>query len=106
MNSFNHYAYGAIGDWMYRTIGGIRMDSGLPAYQKAILKPRPEGGITWARHQVDGPYGELAMNWEISGDRLKVQVTVPPNTSAVLMLPDDEKELGSGTWNEECQWTQ
>ena len=106
MNSFNHYAYGAVGDWMYRTIGGIRLDPDVPAYRRTILRPKPEGGITWARHTVETPYGSLSMSWEINGDILKVQAMVPPNTTACLMLPDGEKELGAGSWTEECIWPQ
>ena len=87
MNSFNHYAYGAIGDWMYRVVAGLDMDPVQPAYRHALIHPQPGGGLTTARATLATPYGELASAWTISGGRLELAVTVPPNTTALVRLP-------------------
>ena len=84
MNSFNHYAYGSIGDWLYRFIAGL--DMAAPAYKKASLRPRRLPGLSYARAQVDTPYGTLACGWEAQDASLRVTVTVPENTDAVLFL--------------------
>src|SRR5690606_18520101 len=52
-NSFNHYAYGAIGDWLYRTVAGIDSDPAAPGYQRFIIRPQPGGTLTWARASYD-----------------------------------------------------
>lgn len=88
MNSFNHYAYGAVGDWMYRTITGLELDPAEPGYRHAVIRPRPGGGLTSAQARLDTPYGELASAWSRDGDRFELNVTVPANTHASIHLPD------------------
>ena len=87
MNSFNHYAYGAIGDWLYRVVAGIELDPAEPGYKHIIIRPSPGGGLTYARASLRSMYGEIASGWELSGGRLTVRVTVPPNTHATIRLP-------------------
>ena len=87
MNSFSHYALGSVGEWMYRTVIGINPDSKVPAYKRFTLKPRPGGGLTWARGAYHSIHGRIACAWKIEGKRLSLDVTVPPNTSATLHLP-------------------
>ena len=84
MNSFNHYAFGAVGDWMYRTIGGIELDS--PGAKKVRIAPHPGGGLTHARASLETPYGTLASSWRLDDQRFVLDVTVPPNTSADVTL--------------------
>src|SRR6185503_15875365 len=88
MNSFNHYAFGAIGDWMYRTIGGLEVDAAAPGYKHAIIAPRPGGGLTSAETSLDTPYGALATSWRVDNARFSLDVVVPPNTSATVTLWD------------------
>ncbi len=104
MNSFNHYAYGAIGDWMYRNIGGIRLDDDSPGFRRVSLEPRPAAGITRCRHVVGTPYGELSLAWELVGGNLEVEATIPPNAQGRLLLPDGERLLGSGAWKVSAPW--
>jgi alpha-L-rhamnosidase len=108
MNSFNHYAYGAISDWIFSTVGGIDTAEDAPAFRHSIIKPCPGGDINWAETKLDTPYGLLAVRWEITGGKLNLAVTVPPNTSAHLVLPKqaggDERELGSGSYNFSYPW--
>jgi alpha-L-rhamnosidase len=88
MNSFNHYAYGAIGDWMYRVVAGLDIDPAQPAYKHMLVRPRPGGGFTHARATLQTPYGEAASGWQLVGDELRVSVRVPPNARATVRLPE------------------
>ncbi|MFC4321448.1 alpha-L-rhamnosidase [Litchfieldia salsa] len=99
MNSFNHYAYGAIGDWMYRVLAGIDVDERLPAYKKIKIKPRIGGReITHVRAAFASMYGKIESSWKTTEDDIQLLVQVPPNTTAEVMLPnaikDDVKESG------------
>jgi alpha-L-rhamnosidase len=85
MNSFNHYAYGAVGDWMYRTIGGITAES--PAYKVIRIAPVPGGGLTSAASRLRSPYGEICSAWRLDADAFILDVTIPPNTQAIIDLP-------------------
>ncbi|MES2306066.1 MAG: family 78 glycoside hydrolase catalytic domain [Gemmatimonadota bacterium] len=86
MNSFNHYAFGAIGDWMYRTIGGLDLDPAMPGYQHALIAPRVGAGLTSARAALETGYGPLASAWHVIGSTFSLDVTIPPNTSARVTL--------------------
>ncbi|HUX42617.1 MAG TPA: family 78 glycoside hydrolase catalytic domain [Rectinemataceae bacterium] len=101
MNSFNHYAYGAVGDWMYRTIGGIEQERDSAGYRRIVFKPRPGGGLTWARQELETPYGKAAMSWSIADGIWSLEFEVPPNASARLVLPSGETRWGSGSWSVE-----
>jgi alpha-L-rhamnosidase len=99
MNSFNHYAYGAIGFWMYGVVAGIRMDEGHPGYKHILIAPRPGGGLTHARASIDTVYGRVSSDWQIVNGVLKLKVEVPPNTTATVSLPGGKvEEVGSGNW--------
>ena len=87
MNSFNHYAYGAIGAWMYATIGGIDLDPRSPGYQHIVMHPRPGGGITHATTSLPTPYGIFKSAWVLRDGQMDWQVSVPANASASLHLP-------------------
>jgi hypothetical protein len=87
MNSFNHYAYGAVGDWMYRVVAGLNGDPAQPGYKHIIVRPRPGGGLTYATATLQTPYGEAASGWKIEGNRLRVTARVPANTRATVHLP-------------------
>ena len=102
MNSFNHYAYGSIGAWMYNTVAGIDIDRAQPGYKHAILRPQPGGGLTEASGALMTPYGELRSAWRLDGNVFTWEVTVPPNTTATAYLPGDsadatEVELPAGS---------
>jgi alpha-L-rhamnosidase len=99
MNSFNHYAYGAVGEWMYATIGGLNAVE--PGYKKILIKPVIGGGLTHARCTLKTPYGTLSSDWKLTGDTFELKTVVPPNTTATIELPDGTREeSGSGarTW--------
>jgi alpha-L-rhamnosidase len=85
MNSFNHYAYGAIGDWMYRTVAGLQEAS--PGYKEIKIAPRPGGKLTNATAELNTLYGSARSSWKIENNTFKLSVTVPVNTSATIVLP-------------------
>jgi alpha-L-rhamnosidase len=88
MNSFNHYAYGAVGDWMYRTIGGIRPDDAAPGYRHVTIAPQPGGGITSARATYRSRYGQFVSDWKLdAAGQMSLDVTVPGNTTATIEIP-------------------
>jgi alpha-L-rhamnosidase len=87
MNSFNHYAYGAVGDWMYRVVAGLNSDPAQPGYKHIIVRPQPGGSFTYATATLVTPYGEATSGWKIDGDHLRVTVRVPPNARATVNLP-------------------
>jgi alpha-L-rhamnosidase len=99
MNSFNHYAYGAIGEWMYRVVAGIQIDEVKPGYKHMVIEPRPGGGLTYARASVETMYGLVAAGWEKTNDKLTVKVQIPANTTATVKLPGGKvQEVGSGQY--------
>ena len=87
MNSFNHYAYGAIGSWMYNTIAGINIDAENPAYKHIIFRPQIGGGLDYARATLQTIYGKLVSEWHYDEETFTYSITVPANTSATVYLP-------------------
>ncbi len=92
MNSFNHYAYGAIGDWLYQVVAGIEVDANAPGYKRINIQPKPGGGLTSAKASLDSMYGRITSEWTLDNDTFQLSVTVPPNTEAVVHLPAQNSE--------------
>ena len=67
MNSFNHYAYGAIGDWMVHTVAGLDLDEKSPGYRHVVVHPQPGGGLTSARAELTTQYGSALSGWKLDG---------------------------------------
>lgn len=102
MNSFNHYAYGAIGDWMYKVVAGINPDAAQAGYKHMVIAPKPGGGLTSASASYKTLYGEVKSAWNIAGGVIKVDVTVPCNTTATITLPGGKEDsVGSGYYHYE-----
>src|SRR5262249_35570789 len=87
MNSFNHYAYGAVGEWLYRVVAGIDGDTG---YRNVRIRPHPGGSLTHASARVDTHRGLIETSWALDDGALTVQVHLPPNTTATVSLPAAE----------------
>lgn len=87
MNSFNHYAYGSIGAWLYQTVAGIEIDPEQPGYKHSVLRPHVGGGLTHANAKLKTAYGELASQWKQGNGKFEWTVTVPANTTATVHLP-------------------
>ncbi|WP_284763187.1 alpha-L-rhamnosidase [Arthrobacter sp. efr-133-R2A-63] len=104
MTSFNHYALGAVADWLHRTVAGLAPAE--PGYKRIRFAPKPGGDLTSAAARHLTPYGEAAISWRIGDDgTVVVDVTVPEGTNAEVILPlhpeDLVTEVGPGThhWN-------
>jgi alpha-L-rhamnosidase len=92
--SFNHYSYGAVGDWLYRTIAGIDGYEDAPGYKHSKIHPHTGGGLTSAAGSLLTPYGTLSSHWQWEGDDLLLQVEVPANTlSTVYLRTTDESNI-------------
>jgi alpha-L-rhamnosidase len=87
MNSFNHYAYGAVADWMHQNIAGIR--AAEAGYRRSVIAPRPGGGLTSGRGTLRTVYGTLSSAWQQTAGGLTLDVTVPVNTTAEVRVPSD-----------------
>ncbi|WP_378283463.1 family 78 glycoside hydrolase catalytic domain [Actinomadura rugatobispora] len=85
MNSFNHYAYGAVGEWMYENIAGI--GAGEPGYRRTVIRPRPGGDVRRAGGRYDSVYGPVETNWSVKGGRFDLSVSVPVNATAEVWVP-------------------
>ncbi|SDT31250.1 alpha-L-rhamnosidase [Friedmanniella luteola] len=96
MTSFNHYALGAVVDWMHRTLGGLAPLE--PGYAKVLVAPQPGGGITWARTALQTRHGRVAVSWSTEGpDGFSLDVELPEGVSGLVRLPDGtEREIGAG----------
>jgi alpha-L-rhamnosidase len=90
MNSFNHYSYGAIGDWMYRVVAGIDTYEDMPGYRHSRISPHPGGGLSSAAAGLETGYGLLSCNWRTEGDVLLLDLTIPANTRSTLYVPAPE----------------
>jgi alpha-L-rhamnosidase len=94
--SFNHYAYGAVGDWLYRVVTGIT--PGAPGYKKIIFYPHIGDGLTSVDASYESGYGRIGSSWRISGDTLKMEIEIPANTQADIWIPakqvDQVREQG------------
>ncbi len=100
MTSFNHYALGAVADWMHRTIGGLTPTK--PGYRRMEIHPRPGGGLTHAQARHITPYGLAESSWKIENGKFDLNIIIPANTTALVVLPNGEqREVGSGEWH----WT-
>ena len=87
MNSFNHYAYGVVGEWMYSYMAGILFDEADPGFKHFLLSPQPDRSLTYVNSSFDGPYGTIVSNWEYKNGSFLYTAAVPPNTSATVCLP-------------------
>lgn len=93
MNSFNHYAYGAIGDWLYKVVAGINPDTNDPGYKSIVLKPCPYGEMNNVKAWHESPYGKIVSEWTIENGIMKWTVTIPVNSKATLFVPSKGSTL-------------
>lgn len=89
MNSFNHYAYGAIGQWMYERIAGLAPDPAQPGYKHFFVRPLFAPQLDHARAEHETPHGLAVSRWKReTGGRVALEVVVPPNSTATVEFPD------------------
>jgi len=87
MNSFNHYAFGAIGEWLYRFVAGIDLDPGVPGFKKIRIRPYPSDDLEYARAEYQSIHGKIISGWTRQGGEMTMDVTIPPNTTATVFVP-------------------
>ncbi|MHC5797886.1 family 78 glycoside hydrolase catalytic domain [Lacisediminihabitans sp. FW035] len=101
MTSFNHFAFGAVADWMHREVAGIRPID--PGYRTIGFRPNPGGGITSAHASLETPYGPAAIDWRVENGLMSVQVVVPTGARAIVQLPDGARhDIGPGAAGFAC----
>jgi alpha-L-rhamnosidase len=100
MNSFNHYAFGSVGQWLYETCAGI--EPAAPGYKKIRLEPHPGGDFEYAKATYKSINGEIVSGWKKTEKGIEFDFVIPPNTTATLKLPGPDEsgktnfELASG----------
>jgi alpha-L-rhamnosidase len=105
MTSFNHYALGAVADWLHRTVGGLA--PAAAGYRAIEVRPRPGGGITRAEARHRTPYGMVECAWSIAAGQFQMTAVIPPNTTARVTLPGSDGapiEVGAGTHRWSCAY--
>ncbi len=93
MNSFNHYAYGAIGEWLYSHVAGLNTDPQRPGYQHILLSPHPGGDLTSAQAEFKSLFGLIKSSWKIEGEKFIYEIIIPTNTTATVSLPNAQDKL-------------
>ena len=95
MNSFNHYAYGAVGDWLYSVVAGIKIEE--PGYAKVTLAPQPDQRLGYVTASVQTPCGELLSSWEYVNGIVKYKFIIPEGITANIRLPNGEQKSVRGS---------
>ena len=90
MNSFNHYSLGSVGEWLYRDVAGIGSDPAAPGYARAIVRPRPGGGVSSVQATYRSLHGPIAVRWAVRDTSFSLEVTMPANTGATVHIPTSE----------------
>jgi len=100
MNSYNHYSYGAIGDWMYRVVAGIDTYADGPGYKHVQIMPHMGGGLTMAGAELQTYYGKLSSAWKIENNKVFLDVEIPANVTGTVFIPDAGAGLVSESGNQ------
>jgi alpha-L-rhamnosidase len=87
MNSFNHYAFGAVGEWLYRYVAGIDSDPDEPGFKHVRIRPFLGDGIEWAQAEYESIHGRIASRWSSDGDSIQLDISIPANTRATVHIP-------------------
>lgn len=97
MNSFNHYAYGAIGEWLYRVCAGLEIDDNKPGYKHTIIHPHIGGDFTYVKAAYHSIYGTVKSEWAVADEsKVTLQVSIPVNTTATILLNASEIVASDG----------
>lgn len=110
MTSMNHFALGSVASFLHTTVGGLA--PGDAGWKSAIIRPQPGGTVTSATTSFDSPYGPYSVSWKLGGDgeEMTVDVGVPPNATAQVVLPGVDEVIGSGkksysvVWKRDERW--
>jgi len=101
MNSFNHYAYGAINQWMVERLAGLAPDPGAPGYKYMTVRPLIGGPLDFVKATLETPYGKASSAWTRKGSEVVMDITIPPNTTAAIVFPDGREAefVSAGTYH-------
>jgi alpha-L-rhamnosidase len=88
MNSFAHYSFGAVAQWMFQPVAGI--DTEKPGFQQLRIRPQPAAGLDWVRASYQSIHGPIATHWETKDGKLSLSVSIPANTTATVYLPTSD----------------
>lgn len=99
MNSFNHYSYGAVCDFLFGAVAGIEPILETPGYKEFNIVPVTGGSLTHAKADFDSPYGNISSAWKKQDGQICYRFEVPVNTTAHITLPDGQHyDVGSGLY--------
>ena len=99
MNSFNHYAYGAVYDWIFSTVVGITPTESAPAYKEIKITPHPCRELGFAKASIDSRSGKITAHWYYRGERVHYEFEIPEGVSANITLPSGYSEtVGGGSY--------
>ncbi len=104
MNSFNHYAYGAINQWMVERIAGLAPDPAHPGYKHFFIRPVLGKQLDWARAELETPYGKASSGWKKENGKIVMEATVPPNTTATIEFPNGRKPETVSAGTHRFEW--
>lgn len=96
MNSFNHYAYGSVADWLYGDAAGIKIDESKPAFEHIIFAPLTDGRLTYVKAAIESRRGLVKSEWKTENGKTTYTFTVPEGATATVILGGKETEIGSG----------
>ena len=96
MNSFNHYAYGAVCDWLYGAAAGIKTDENAPGFKHIIIEPVPDRRLDFLSASIDTAYGTVRSGWRWNGDKISYEIEVP--SSATIRINDNEYNVEKGVY--------
>jgi len=91
MNSFNHYTFGSVGDWMWKNIVGI--DTASPAFKQIVIRPRVGGGLEWAKGTYQSIRGPISVDWKKTEESFSLAISIPPNSTATVYVPAPGKSV-------------
>ncbi len=101
--SMNHYSFGCVAEWIFKSIGGIRMDQ--PGFKHIRIEPKMDERIQWAKREYLTEQGTVSCKWERNGQEIDIQISIPCNSTATVVLPDGSKrEVGSGRYAYNCKF--
>jgi alpha-L-rhamnosidase len=90
MNSFNHWGFGSVGEWVWRELGGTNPDEEQPGYKRFVIRPRPCGDLTWVKARYDSIRGPIVSDWKMADGHFQLRVEIPANTTATVYVPAKE----------------
>jgi alpha-L-rhamnosidase len=90
MNSFNHYAFGSVGEWLFRFVAGIDLDPDVAGYKHIRIRPLPGGDLEFVQAELNSIHGRIRSEWKIREGKITLNITIPANTTATVFVPAED----------------